>query len=463
MGSVGVTLHGWARVVDVASYVVLPSLTLGLFYMAVYARLTPAALLVGAVSTVVALSVGVTLGAVAGYAGGWLDDALMPLTEFFQTIPSFVLAIVVVAIFTPSLGSIVGAMALALQPALLIADEPTTALDVTTQKKVLTLIRDVQRRRGMGVLFITHDFDVVAEVADRVAVMRQGEIVEQGTASEVLTRPPHPYTQALIAAVPGATRTPRPPVTAPVLLRLTDVGRAFGATQAVDGVSLDIRRGQTLGVVGESGSGKSPLARCAVDLVRLDRGVITFDGIPLTGLSHAGWAPVRRRIGMVFPDPFASLNPRRRVGAIVAEGLRAHGVQDVAARVAALLARVQLDPAATNHFPREFSGGQRQRIGIARALALAPELLIADEPVSALDVSVQAGILALLEQLRTELGLAMLFITHDLRVAAQVCDRVAVMQAGRVVETRPTQDVFARPTHAYTRTLLASVPGAGAL
>ncbi len=356
---------------------------------------------------------------------------------------------------------VVIAMALALEPALLIADEPTTALDVTTQKQVLALIRDVQRRRGMGVLFITHDFGVVAEIADRVAVMRQGEIVEQGTAAEILDRPQHPYTRALIAAVPGATRVARAPVTAPVLLRLTDVGRAFGANQAVNGVSLDIRRGETLGVVGESGSGKSTLARCVVDLVRADRGAITFDGTELRGLSRAGWAPLRRRIGMVFQDPFASLNPRRTVGAIVAEGLRAHRVPDVPGRVAALLARVHLDPSAARRYPHEFSGGQRQRIGIARALALEPELLIADEPVSALDVSVQAGILALLEELRTGLGLAMLFITHDLRVAAQVCDRVAVMQAGRVVETGFTQEVFARPVHPYTRALLASVPGRG--
>ena len=351
------------------------------------------------------------------------------------------------------------AMAIACEPRLLIADEPTTALDVTTQKQVLALIRDVQRRRGMGVLFITHDFGVVAEIADRVAVMRHGVVVEQGAAADVLARPQHPYTQALIAAVPGASRTPRLPVTAPLLLRLTDVGRAFGTVQAVDGVSLDIRRGETLGVVGESGSGKSTLARCVVGLVPADRGSIVYDGTELRGLSRAGWAPMRRRIGMVFQDPFASLNPRRTVGAIVAEGLRAHRVPDLDARVAALLARVHLDPGAARRYPHEFSGGQRQRIGIARALALEPELLIADEPVSALDVSVQAGILALLEELRTELGLAMLFITHDLRVAAQVCDRVAVMQAGRVVETGFTQEVFARPAHSYTRTLLASVPG----
>ena len=354
---------------------------------------------------------------------------------------------------------VVIAMALALEPALLIADEPTTALDVTTQKQVLALIRDVQRRRGMGVLFITHDFGVVAEIADRVAVMRHGVVVEQGAAADVLARPQHPYTQALIAAVPGASRTPRLPVTAPLLLRLTDVGRAFGTVQAVDGVSLDIRRGETLGVVGESGSGKSTLARCVVGLVPADRGSIVYDGTELRGLSRAGWAPMRRRIGMVFQDPFASLNPRRTVGAIVAEGLRAHRVPDLDARVAALLARVHLDPGAARRYPHEFSGGQRQRIGIARALALEPELLIADEPVSALDVSVQAGILALLEELRMELGLAMLFITHDLRVAAQVCDRVAVMQSGRVVETGFTQEVFARPAHSYTRTLLASVPG----
>ena len=361
------------------------------------------------------------------------------------------------------------AMALALEPAILIADEPTTALDVTTQKEVLRLIRDVQRRRGTGVLFITHDFGVVAEIADRVAVMQSGAVVEQGTADEVLNRPQHPYTRALIAAVPARARAPRPAETGPVLLALEGVGKTYGGgglrrragTPAVADATLHVRRGETLGLVGESGSGKSTLARCVVDLVTPDAGSIRFDGTELRGLSRTAWRPLRKRIGMVFQDPFASLNPRRRVGDIIAEGLLAHGTPRAAAqsRAAELLRLVKLDPGAAGRFPHEFSGGQRQRIGIARALALEPELLVADEPVSALDVSVQAGILALLEELRSRLGLTMLFITHDLRVAAQVCDRVAVMQRGRIVEQGPTGAVFADPQHAYTRALLDSVPG----
>ncbi len=361
------------------------------------------------------------------------------------------------------------AIALALEPAILIADEPTTALDVTTQMQILRLIREVQQRRGTGVLFITHDFGVVAEVADRVAVMQRGRIVEQGPADRVLRAPEHPYTRALIAAVPHRARMARPPVPTEPVLVLDGVGKTYGGgwrrpgTVAVADASFTIRRGETLGLVGESGSGKSTLARCVVNLVQADAGTIRFEGTDLRLLSRAGWAPFRRKIQMVFQDPFASLNPRRRVGDIVAEGPVANGMprREARARAAELLRLVQLDPGAAMRFPHEFSGGQRQRIGIARALAMEPDLLIADEPVSALDVSVQADILRLLEELRARLGLSMLFITHDLRVAAQVCDRVAVMQRGRIVEQGPTQDVFARPQHAYTRALLDSVPGRG--
>ena len=359
------------------------------------------------------------------------------------------------------------AMALALEPAILIADEPTTALDVTTQMQILRLIREVQERRGTGVLFITHDFGVVAEIADRVAVIRRGEIVEQGAAREVLGSPQHPYTRSLIAAVPHRARAARPVVTGKPVLVLEGVGKTYGGgwrrpgMTALDGVSLEIRRGETLGLVGESGSGKSTLARCVVNLVRPDQGTVRFEGTDLRPLSRAEWAPYRRRIQMVFQDPFASLNPRRRVGDIIAEGPVAHGVprREARARAAELLRLVQLDPGAARRFPHEFSGGQRQRIGIARALAAEPELLIADEPVSALDVSVQAEILRLLESLKERLNLSMLFITHDLRVAAQVCDRVAVMQRGRIVEQGPVGSVFADPQHEYTRALLESVPG----
>ena len=357
------------------------------------------------------------------------------------------------------------AMALALEPAILIADEPTTALDVTTQMQILALIREIQQRRGTGVLFITHDFGVVAEIADRVAVMQRGRIVEHGPAKTVLADPQHPYTKALVAAVPHRSRAPRPPIETAPLLVLDKVGKTYGwgrnGVAAVADVQLTIRQGETLGLVGESGSGKSTLARCVVNLVHADTGTIRFDGTDLRPLSRAGWAPFRKKIQMVFQDPYASLNPRRRVADIVAEGPVANGATRPAARARALelLRLVQLDPAAADRFPHEFSGGQRQRIGIARALAMDPVLLVADEPVSALDVSVQAEILRLLEDLRDRLGLTMLFITHDLRVAAQVCDRVAVMQRGRIVEQGPTQDVFARPTHPYTQSLLDSVPG----
>jgi peptide/nickel transport system ATP-binding protein len=361
------------------------------------------------------------------------------------------------------------AMALALEPAILVADEPTTALDVTTQMQILRLVREIQSRRGTGVLFITHDFGVVAEVADRVAVMQRGRIVEQGPARQVLDAPQHPYTKALIAAVPHRGRTARAAVANEPVLVLDGVGKTYGGgwkrpgVVAVADASFTINLGETLGLVGESGSGKSTLARCVVNLVQADAGEIRFHGTDLRPLTREGWAPFRKRIQMVFQDPFASLNPRRRVGDIIAEGPVAHGMARGVARARAveLLRLVQLDAGAVERFPHEFSGGQRQRIGIARALAMDPELLIADEPVSALDVSVQAEILRLLEDLRERLGLTMLFITHDLRVAAQVCDRVAVMQRGRIVEQGPTQAVFAAPSHPYTQALLDSVPGRG--
>ena len=369
------------------------------------------------------------------------------------------------------------AIALALEPAILVADEPTTALDVTTQMQILELIRGVQARRGTGVLFITHDFGVVAEIADRVVVMQSGRVVEQGPVRAVLDAPQHPYTRALIAAVPhrdhaGPQRAAEAPPAASAagvleLVALTKTYRQRGllapgrTVHAVRDAGFTLRRGETLGLVGESGSGKSTLARCVVGLVQADAGAIRFHGAELRGLSRRGWRPHRARIQMVFQDPAASLNPRRRVVDIIAEGPVAQGVPRAAARARAteLLRLVQLDPGAAERFPHEFSGGQRQRIGIARALATEPELLIADEPVSALDVSVQAQILALLEDLRARLGLTMLFITHDLRVAARICDRVAVMRRGEIVETGPTAQVFATPAHDYTRALLDSVPG----
>jgi peptide/nickel transport system ATP-binding protein len=366
------------------------------------------------------------------------------------------------------------AMALALEPAVLIADEPTTALDVTTQAQILALIRDLQLRRGMSVLFITHDFGVVAEIADRVAVMQHGVVVEQGDANQILNHPQHPYTQTLIAAVPPLTAAHHAAVApGPPILVLDGISKTYGKrglfrkagriVHAVADVSLSLPRGSTLGIVGESGSGKSTLARCIVRLLDTDAGSIRLDGIDLTRLSSRAMRQEARLVQMVFQDPYASLNPRRRAGELVAQGPMVHGVSRTEAmeRARELFALVGLPPEAMQRFPHEFSGGQRQRIGLARALALRPELLVADEAVSALDVSVQAQVLRLLADLRERLGLSMLFITHDLRVAAQICDRIAVMRDGAVVEQGTAEQVFGNPTHPYTQALLASVPGRG--
>jgi peptide/nickel transport system ATP-binding protein len=364
------------------------------------------------------------------------------------------------------------AMALALEPRLLIADEPTTALDVTTQAQILKLIRDLQKRKGTAVLFITHDFGVVAEIADRVAVMQQGRLVELGPATQVLNSPRHAYTRQLIAAVPALTPPPRKPAAAgPPALVVTAVskvfrtggflGRGVRLTQALDKVSLQLAQGETVGVVGESGSGKSTLARCIVRLLDPDGGHIRIGDSDLATLSRRQLRQATRRVQMVFQDPYASLNPRRRAGELVAQGPMAHGMPraQAMAKAKSLFALVGLDPAALDRFPHEFSGGQRQRIGLARALALEPEVRVADEPVSALDVSVQAQVLDLLADLKARLGLSMLFVTHDLRVAAQICDQVVVRRAGQVVETGPATEVFSHPRHAYTRELLAAIPG----
>jgi peptide/nickel transport system ATP-binding protein len=366
------------------------------------------------------------------------------------------------------------AMALALEPAILICDEPTTALDVTTQARILDLIRSIQRRRGNAVLFITHDFGVVAEIADRVVVMQGGRVVEEGPAERVLNQPEAAYTRALIAAIPpllprAARRTGAAPI-----LSLAGVSKTYRSggllsprnrrvTHAVRDVSLELPRGETLGIVGESGSGKSTLARCIVRLLDPDHGSIRLGDTDLAKLSRRAMRRESKRIQMVFQDPFGSLNPRRRAGELVAQGPMVHGMSKAAALAKArdLFALVGLDPGGIDRFPHEFSGGQRQRIGLARALALEPEVLIADEPVSALDVSVQAQVLALLDSLRDRLGLSMVFITHDLRVAAQICDRIAVMKDGVVVEAGPTSEIFSAPRHEYTRTLFAAVPGRG--
>ncbi len=366
------------------------------------------------------------------------------------------------------------AVALALEPRLLIADEPTTALDVTTQAQILRLIDELRRRHGTAVLFITHDFGVVAEIADRVAVLQNGICVEQGSAQDVLHAPRHDYTKRLLAAVPSLT--PPPPKAlgdAPDALVVQGLNKTYGGrgffggsrrVVAAEDVSFTIRRGETLGLVGESGSGKSTVGRCILRLIEPDAGELRVGEVSIRDLSPRRFRPFRKRIQMVFQDPYASLNPRRRVGRIIAEGPEAQGVpqREAEARARELLDLVGLSANAADRYPHEFSGGQRQRIGIARALALDPDVLIADEPVSALDVSVQAQILDLIQDLQKRLGLAILFVTHDLRVAAQVCDRIAVMQRGRIVELAPTADLFARPSHAYTQALLAAVPGAGA-
>ncbi|HTR85038.1 MAG TPA: ABC transporter ATP-binding protein, partial [Reyranella sp.] len=366
------------------------------------------------------------------------------------------------------------AMALILGPSVLIADEPTTALDVTTQAQILSLIRQMQATRHMGVLFITHDFGVVAEIADRVAVMQQGKLVEFGERDRVLNEPQHPYTRGLIGAVPrliprpkAAAGRPEAPVLATVALDKTYrssggwFGRGSRVVHAAKAVNVEVRRGETLGIVGESGSGKSTLARCITRLVEVDSGQILLDRTDLRSLTRRQLRPYRERIQMVFQDPYGSLDPRCTVGRLISEGPVIHGVDraEAVARTHELLELVGLDRRVADRYPHEFSGGQRQRIGIARALALRPQVLVADEPVSALDVSVQAQVLQLLSDVRDRFNLAMLFITHDLRVAAQVCDRIAVMRLGEIVETGPTVEVFSAPQHAYTRELLAAVPG----
>jgi peptide/nickel transport system ATP-binding protein len=363
------------------------------------------------------------------------------------------------------------AMALALEPAVLVADEPTTALDVTTQAQILKLVREMQGRKKTGVLFITHDFGVVSEIADRVVVMQMGRIVEQGPCEEVLRNPREDYTRMLLAAVPSMTPPKRSPVTGPVVLQTEKLFKTYGkrslfqpkarVVAAVKDVSLTIRRGETLGIVGESGSGKSTVARCVARLVDATDGGIKIDGIDIAAMRESKFRPMRRRVQFIFQDPYRSLNPRRTVGEAIIEGPMNFGLsrKEALQRARDLMAVVHLPPAAIDRFPHQFSGGQRQRICIARALAMEPELLIGDEPVSALDVSVQDQVLKLLDEVRRKFDLAVLFITHDLRVAAQVCDRIAVMQRGVIVEQGATADVFAAPQHEYTRALFDAAPG----
>ena len=362
------------------------------------------------------------------------------------------------------------AMALALEPQVLIADEPTTALDVTTQAQILGLIARLQKERNMAVMFITHDFGVVAEIADYVTVMQLGRIVESGPAKDVLYDPRHEYTKRLIAAIPKL-RNGRQAKAFDPILKVEHLAKTYKSggglfskpksVQAVKDVSFTLGRGETLGIVGESGSGKSSVGRCLVRLQDPDEGRVLLDGQDMAELKGPELRAVRRRVQMIFQDPFSSLNPRTKVGKIIAQGPIAYGtpVRDALNRAAELMELVGLDAKSVERYPHEFSGGQRQRIGIARALALEPEIIVADEAVSALDVSIQAQVLELLGQLKTDLNLSLIFITHDLRVAAQICDTVMVMQKGEVVEMGSGREIFDHPNHPYTRNLIEAIPG----
>ena len=362
------------------------------------------------------------------------------------------------------------AMALALEPALIIADEPTTALDVTTQAQILRLFRELLTKHDSGVLMITHDFGVVGDVADHVVVMRQGEIVESGAPDQVLTSPAHPYTRALIEAVPRFRYRAEPPSRNTPLLAVENLSLTYRSTgflgnrretRALDDVSFELFAGETIGVVGESGSGKTSLAKTLLRFETPDAGRILFRDQDIAALAGRELRAMRQHIQMVFQDPYKSLNPRRRVGQSLIEGPIQHGVprQGAWARAEELMELVGLRRDALDRFPHEFSGGQRQRICIARALAMEPAIIVADEAVSALDVSVQAQVLRLFDDLQKRLGFAMIFVTHDLRVASNICDRIAVMQRGRIVEIGASRRVFEQPEAAYTRELLAAVPG----
>jgi peptide/nickel transport system ATP-binding protein len=398
------------------------------------------------------------------------------------------------------------AIALACNPKLLIADEPTTALDVTVQAQILELIKLLQDEEGMSVIFITHDMGVVAEIADRVVVMWKGRKVEEGAAAQVLERPQHPYTQALLAAVPrlGSMKSealPKPfpetevgeaappkslfqhassgsreginsiPAHRPILevanlitrfsVRSGVFGLVSGRVHAVEDVSFSLHAGETLALVGESGCGKSTTGRSILRLVEPSGGRVLFEGQDVRALDSQGLRKMRQRMQMIFQDPFASLNPRKSVGAAIAEPIIVHGVaprREARDRVAELLRKVGLTPDMAERFPHEFSGGQRQRIAIARALALAPKLIVADEAVSALDVSVKARVVNLMMRLQEEMGLAFLFISHDIAVVERISHRIAVMFLGEIVEIGPRAAIIENPHHPYTKRLLAAVP-----
>ena len=370
------------------------------------------------------------------------------------------------------------AMALITEPKLLICDEPTTALDVTIQAQILALVSELQQRRNIAVIFISHDLAVVAGVADKVAVMKAGTIVEQGSVEDIFHRTQHEYTKKLLASIPeGAKPGPIPDESAPLqsgsLLKITELSTHFHdysggwfkskqqAIRAVDDISLEIKRGEILGLVGESGSGKSTLGRSILQLVPITAGNVMFDGTELTNLTPGDMKNMRRRMQMIFQDPYASLNPRMSVFDTLAEPLLYHGLatrKTVTEQVLALMDDVGLSHTAIRKYPHEFSGGQRQRIAIGRAIATKPELVIADEPVSALDVTIQAQILDLILALVKKHNLTMLFISHDLSVVRYIADRTAVMHHGKLVETGNTESLFTAPQHEYTKKLLSAIP-----
>jgi microcin C transport system ATP-binding protein len=361
------------------------------------------------------------------------------------------------------------AMALANEPELLIADEPTTALDVTVQAQILALLKELQARLGMAILFITHDLGIVRRIADRVCVMTKGKIVEHGPVEEVFTRPQHAYTRQLLAAEPKGD-PPKSDRSAPIVVEATDLKvwfpikrgllrRTVGHIKAVDGVDVQVRRGQTLGVVGESGSGKTTLGFALLRLIQSDGRIVVL-GEEVQNRSWKAMQPLRRNLQIVFQDPYGSLSPRMSVGDIITEGLKVHephtSFEERDRRAAEALVDVGLDPAARHRYPHEFSGGQRQRIAVARALVLAPAFIMLDEPTSALDMSVQAQMVDLLRDLQAKRDLAYLFISHDLKVVKALANDVIVMRHGKVVEAGPAEEIFTAPKSDYTRALMTA-------
>lgn len=393
------------------------------------------------------------------------------------------------------------AMAMSCEPALLICDEPTTALDVTVQKTILQLIKELQKQSGMGVIFITHDLGVVAEIADRAVVMYKGEIVEQNMVKNIFTNPQHPYTKALLACRPVnhergkrlpvvsdfmddlRTETVKKDIATTILstvstktdlllsvqqlsvwypARRTLFGRAHEFTKAVDSVSFDVYKGETLGLVGESGCGKTTLGRTLLRLVEPTNGKIIYNGADLTARNNDELHSLRKEIQIIFQDPYSSLNPRLTIGSAISEPMKVHGLftsdKQRKEKVTELLEKVNLRPDHFNRYPHEFSGGQRQRIVIARALALTPSFIVCDESVSALDVSVQAQVLNLINDLKREFGFTVIFISHDLSVVRYISDRIMVMNKGRIEESGPADDIYFNPQSVYTKNLIAAIP-----